>query len=451
MAANEIYALDPQAVREPPTSFLRSFRMIGPSLVLTACVVGSGELIMTTTLGAKAGFVCLWVILVSCLLKVAVQLEFGKQAICSGTTSLESFSTLPGPRWRGAGWAVWLWLVARAAQYIQYGGIVGGVALTMHIAVPSVDVWIWAWIAGISAGLLVYRGHYRFIEKFAVALTAMFSVFTVLCVLFLQSTPYRLTLADLASGLSFHLPLAAIGVAIAAFGATGVSADEIMSYSYWCIEKGYARWTGPRDDSEAWGRRARGWIRVMYMDGVVSMLIYTFATAAFYVLGAAILHDRGTIPQGYETISTLSNIYTESFGPEAMVIFLVASVVVLFSTMFVNNAAMSRMISDGFAQLRFLDYHNARQRQRWIATLAFLSPITWTILFLTVRAPVAMIVAGGIGVAVLLLVVVYAAWIFRYRRLDPRLRPGRFYDVMLWLSFIAIVSVGIKIAAELLF
>jgi len=450
MATNQTYTLDPSAVREPPPTFLNSFRLIGPSLILTASVVGSGELIMTTTLGAKAGFVCLWVILVSCLLKVAVQLEFGRQAICSGATSLESFNTLPGPRWRGAGWAVWLWLIARAAQYMQYGGIVGGVALAMHIAVPAVDVWIWAWVAGLAAGLLVYHGHYRFIEKFAVTLTALFSVFTVLCVVFLQSTPYRLALADLASGMNFHLPVAAIGVAIAVFGATGVSADEIMSYSYWCIEKGYARWTGPRDDSEAWARRARGWIRVMYLDGVVSMIIYTFATAAFYLLGAAILHERGTIPEGYDTISTLSNIYTESFGPEAMVIFLIASVVVLFSTMFVNNAAMSRMISDGFAQLHFLNYHDPRQRRRWVGTLAFLSPITWTILFLTVKAPVAMIVAGGIGVAVLLLVVVYAAWIFRYRRLDPRLQPGRFYDIMLWLSFFAIIGVGVKIVAEFL-
>ena len=90
--------------------------------------------------------------------------------------------------------------------------------------------------------------------------------------------------------------LASAGVALAAFGLTGVSADEIISYPYWCIEKGYGTWVGPRDGSAEWTRRARGWIRVMYVDAIASMLIYTAATAAFYVLGAAVLHVRSEVP-----------------------------------------------------------------------------------------------------------------------------------------------------------
>ena len=443
------YRLDPAGAEAPPTSIAGTLKRLGPSLILTANVVGSGELIITTSLGAKAGFVCLWVILVACLLKVAVQLEFGKHAINTGETSLESFNKLPGPRMRGVGWAVWAWFAVRVAQFIQYGGIVGGVALAMHLAVPAVDVWVWTLIAGVAAALLVFRGRYPFIQNAAVTLTALFSLFTVVCVVLLQETPYRVTLADLGQGLSFHLPAVAIGVAVAAFSATGVSADEIMAYPYWCIEKGYARWAGPRDTSDEWALRARGWIRVMYWDALLSMVIYTLATAAFYVLGAAILHGRGEIPEGYEMIRTLSQIYTESFGPSSMVIFLVSAVVVLFSTLFVNCAATSRMISDGLAQFGYLDFRNDRQRERWIAVIAWLLSMLWVVLFLTVKAPAAMIILGGGGLAVLLLVVVVAAYEFRYHRLDPRLRPGRFYDILLWLSFAAIVGVGVKVVVEL--
>ena len=63
-------------------------------------------------------------------------------------------------------------------------------------------------------------------------------------------------------------------------------AGERSAYPYWCVEKGYARFAGPREDSDAWRRRARGWIRVMHCDIIVSMAVYTLATVAFYMLGA---------------------------------------------------------------------------------------------------------------------------------------------------------------------
>ena len=43
--------------------------------------------------------------------------------------------------------------------------------------------------------------------------------------------------------------------AIGAFGITGVGGDEIMAYNYWLIEKGYAAYTGPRNDSPEWERQ----------------------------------------------------------------------------------------------------------------------------------------------------------------------------------------------------
>ena len=78
------YVLDPASIQEPPTRFLEQLKYCGPGFVLSASIVGSGELIATTTLGAKAGFATLWVILVSCLVKVVLQLEFGRHTIHYG-------------------------------------------------------------------------------------------------------------------------------------------------------------------------------------------------------------------------------------------------------------------------------------------------------------------------------------------------------------------------------
>jgi len=404
---------------------------------------------MTTTLGAKAGFVTLWVVLLSCLLKVVVQLEFGKHAISTGETSLEAFNRLPGPAWRGTGWAVWLWLAIKTIQLVQYAGIAGGVALALHLGMPFVPVWIWAWVAGLSTAILVFRGSYRSIERSAVVLTAAFTLFTLACVVALQGTSYRITGADLIEGMGFRLPAAAAGVAVAVFGATGISADEIISYPYWCLEKGYARFTGAVSQSEDWVRRARGWIRVMYIDACLSLLIYTLATAAFYVLGAAILHGRGELPAGYEMIRTLSGIYTESFGAWALVVFIAGSVAVLFSTLFVACASATRMFTDAFAQCGLFDFRDTVRRDQSIAVLAWFLPVLWVMLFLLIGEPLIMILAGGVAVALLLVIVVFAAFVFRYQRLDRRLRPNVVYDVLLWLSFLAMAGVALKAVANL--
>ena len=50
----------------------------------------------------------------------------------------------------------------------------------------------------------------------------------------------------------------------------------------------------------------------------------------------------------------------------------------------------------------------------------------------------------------LALIVVFAAMYFRYRRLDPRLRPSTFYDIALWTSAIAIFAVALIGAKDLI-
>ena len=52
-------------------------------------------------------------------------------------------------------------------------------------------------------------------------------------------------------------------------------------------------------------------------------------------------------------------------------------------------------------------------------------------------------IQSGLANALLLLLVVYAAWTFRYRRLPKEFPPSRLYDAVLWVSFIAISAVGV--------
>ncbi len=437
------YILHKDNVLNPPPGFLKKLKFLGPSLILSASIVGSGELIATTTLGAKAGFVTFWVILVSCLVKVAVQMEMGKHTILSGETAMQAFNKLPGPRIRGTRWSVWLVLGIMIIKLLQLGGIVGGVAIILNMVFPMLSVASGAFLVAIVVALMTFKGYYKFIERISIVLIALFILFTFMALYFLNFTEYTLMWSDIQTGLTFQLPAAAVVVAIGAFGITGVGADEIIHYNYWCLEKGYASYTGPYEDTPEWTKRARGWIRVMHLDALVAMFIYTVVTAAFYLLGAAVLHAQDRIPEGYEMIESLSMMYTESIGPEAKPVFLLGSFMVLFSTLFAALAAWTRQYSDMFGQIGWIDFFQINQRLRSISILAFVMPLLWASLFVFIKLPVLMVISGGIVGSVLLLLVVFATLHFRYRRTLPAFAPSKLYDIILLISVLAIGWVAV--------
>ena len=433
------YKLDASQIAAPPTSFFGRLRYLGPGLVLTASIVGSGELIATTALGAQAGFTALWVILLSCLVKVALQLEFGRHAIQTGQTCLKSFQQLPGLKLGGVHWTTCFWLAVQPLKILQVGGIVGGTGMILHKAMPALSVLAWGALAAASAAVLVARDRYRLIERGCVAMILAFTATTVASVAALQWTRYAVTLSDLAAGFRLQLPSgagrSAIAILIAAFGLTGVGGDEIMQYTYWLIEKGYAAKAGPRIAGDAaWAARARGWIRVMYLDALLSMVVYTVVTAGFYILGAAVLHARGEVPQGYAMIDTLSAMYTESLGPWAWRVFLVGALVVLYSTLFSALAAWTRIFTDAAGVLGIIDFANPASRRKSIVFLAWTFPALWVLLFATIGEPVFMVKIGGIATASILLVVVVAAIHYRTRDTAAELNPGRLYDFALGTS-----------------
>ena len=74
----DLYARDAETFLEPPRGLRSTLRYLGPGFILVGSIVGSGELIMTTKLGAQAGFALLWFVLISCVIKTVVQAELGR-------------------------------------------------------------------------------------------------------------------------------------------------------------------------------------------------------------------------------------------------------------------------------------------------------------------------------------------------------------------------------------
>ena len=450
--SNDPYIITKAGIKPAPTTFFGKLKYLGPGFILSASVVGSGELISTTTLGARAGFITFWVIIVSCLVKVAIQLEFGKQAIRTGESVMNSLNKLGGPGLgrKKTNWSIWTLLVLWVVKPLQIGGVLGGVAITLHMAFPFVSITWFAVVVAIVVATMIFKGYYMFIEKVSVVLMLIFTVFTIVAVFLLQNTPGAFSLVEVLDGLKFKLPPETVGFAIAAFGLTGVGGDEIVAYNYWCLEKGYARFTGPFEDTPEWKQRAKGWIKVMNLDAIMSLVVYTLVTASFYLLGAAVLYQKKEIPAGFEMIETLSKMYTSSYGGWAKGFFLFGSFIVLFSTLFSALAAWTRIFSDMFGVIGWIDFFNLKHRKKVIALAAWIFPAFWVLAILWSKAPVIMVTIGGIVTFFMLLIIVYAGLHFRYRRKQFGLESSKFYDIALWVSCIAIFLVGFYGAYKLI-
>lgn len=156
----DLYAMSPEAVKEPPHRFSLAIRQIGPGLILAASIVGTGELINTTSLGAKAGFSLLWLILLSCVIKVFVQVELGRYAITHGKTTLAAFDSLPGPR-AGVSWLCWLWLIMTLTTQAQVAAMEGTVGQAAHMAFPEASRLVASTAGGIDASSGAYLSTHQ--------------------------------------------------------------------------------------------------------------------------------------------------------------------------------------------------------------------------------------------------------------------------------------------------
>ena len=209
--------------------------------------------------------------------------------------------------------------------------------------------------------------------------------------------------------------MTSLAIAFSAFGLIGVGASELIMYPYWCLEKGYAKFTGKRDDSPEWIARAQGWIKVMKMDAWASMVVYTFSTLAFYLMGATILNRVGIIPENGDLVATLGEMYVPVFGEWAQSVFVIGAISVLYSTFFVAAAGSARVLADGFGLFGLIP-NDENSRMRWSRILSGLWPLGALSLYLFFTSPVSMVLWSGIAHSLMLPMVGFAALSFSLQK-----------------------------------
>lgn len=231
------YVLDPANVQEPPTNWRGSLRFLGPGMITSAAVVGSGELLTATTLGAQVGFMVFWLVFVSTFVKVWVQIELARWSISTGKAAITGYNDVP-PKFFGRGWMAWLVLLMFLQFLIGQAGVIGGSALAFSMLLPiggdpfsTMSIGLWVLLLVIVAIGIHVLNRYELVESISTVLVVLVTTFAVVVVFLVQFTEYSWSLADLGDGLRFQIAAGSMGVALSMFGMTGVGAGEITAYT----------------------------------------------------------------------------------------------------------------------------------------------------------------------------------------------------------------------------
>jgi Mn2+/Fe2+ NRAMP family transporter len=106
-----------------------NLKWLGPSFLWMLSAAGSGELLFTPRIAALYGYTLLWALLAAVILKWFINGEVGRFSVCTGTTILEGFKQLPGPK----NWAVWLILLPQIVVAIStVAGLAGAAGLMWY-------------------------------------------------------------------------------------------------------------------------------------------------------------------------------------------------------------------------------------------------------------------------------------------------------------------------------
>lgn len=181
----------------------------------------------------------------------------------------------------------------------------------------------------------------------------------------------------------------------------------------------------------------------MKVDAWVSWCIYTVSTAAFYMLGAAVLNPQGLTPKGTDVMEVISGIFDTAVGRWGGVLFLIGAGVALFKTILANVPSLGRQVANTLSVFGAFTWTDMAVRDKWLKTVMVILPITWGLLAVAVKSPLELVIIAGILNALFLMGVAVSTLYLSRVETDPRVKDGTGFMFLLVISAVAIFAVGV--------
>ncbi len=183
----------------------------------------------------------------------------------------------------------------------------------------------------------------------------------------------------------------------------------------------------------------------MQTDVLLTLGLLTCATIPFYMLGAGVLYRLNKQPDGLETISVLSNMYTQTLGEWAFWLFMVGAFFVLYSTAISGLGGGVRIFADGMSVMGLIERNDYKARVRILRVWAVVSPLVTSMAYFFFQNPVWMLTMGHLFGAIKFPLIAGGTLYLRYRHLDQRLKPSLKTDLLLWFCFLLLIGLAIYI------
>ncbi len=356
----------------PPTTYrdlpepLPMKKVIGPSVLLLAGSIGSGEFVLWPYISTQTGLALVWLATIGILTQYFLNMEITRYTLATGETAVTGFTRLWKP------WS-WLFIIMAVVPWMWPGWATGSSTALTYTFGLSEDAVIPITIASlvlIGIILTVSPVVYRTVEKiqfFLVALILLFMIYIVVGLLNGQ------TWGALVAGFTTEvpkipesigkLPIALLLGAIAFAGAGGVMN---LAQSNWVRDKGLGMGahlpkivspiTGQETTEASIGyffrqdeanmRRWRGWWKVADREQFITFFVLGFFAIMLFMMLAYLYVGVGSTAQNFDFVRLLGETLNEQVGAWAGPAFWFTGVVVLLSTNLTVLDMIGRIVAD---------------------------------------------------------------------------------------------------------
>ncbi len=366
-------------------------RVIGPSVLLLAGAIGSGEFVLWPYITSQVGLAVVWLVVVGVLTQYFLNMEIERYTLATGETAVTGFTRL---------WKPWsfLFIIMTVVPWAWPGWATGGTT-TLSFAFGFSE----AAIPYITIGVLVLIGIvltaspvvYQTVEKIQFFMVALIVLFLIYALLFLLGGEGYAALGRGFAGIG-ELPgaVSQIGTAtlLGAIAFAGAGGALNLVQSNWVRDKGLGMgarlprvvspFTGEEVAAPTTGfffrrdeenmRRWRGWWKVadreqfitFFVIGLIALLI--FMTLAFVTIGVGTSEA-----ESFDFIRLQGEALGESQGSWLSLTFWLIGSVVLYST----NLAVLDMVGRVTADV--LKTGPLRENTTWSESKIYFT-VVWT-------------------------------------------------------------------------
>ncbi|MGH3358941.1 MAG: Nramp family divalent metal transporter [Nocardioidaceae bacterium] len=369
-------------------------KVIGPSVLLLAGALGSGEYVLWPYITSQVGLVLVWLVVLGIGTQYFLNMEIERYTLATGETAVTGFTRL----WKHWGW---LFIIMTVVPWAWPGWATGGTTTLSFAlgfsedAIPYVTIGV---LLLIGAVLTLSPVVYRTVEKIQFFLVGLIVLFVIYAIFALIGGDGYLELAK-GFGAVNEIPGAAsdIGAAtlLGAIAFAGAGGAMNLTQSNWVRDKGLgmgarlpkvvspvtgeevaAPTTGyffHRDEENM--RRWKGWWKVADREQTLTFLLIGGITLLVFMAVTYATLGVGGQAQDFDFIKLQGEALGDQWGSWLSTFFWLTGTVVLFSTNFAVLDMVGRVTAD------VLKTGPLRENTRWSESRIYVSMVWIEIAF----------------------------------------------------------------------